>query len=338
MIKKSLLSLSILFAGLGILTTASAGTLDKVREKGLVCGATQGVVGFSFPDKDNRWKGFDVDFCRAVSAAIFNDPNKVTFIPLSAKERFTALQSGEIDLLSRITTDTMSRDTTLGLNFIDVMYYDGQGLMVRKALGVKNGKELSGASVCTDTGTTTELNLADFFNSNQLEYKPVVFEKVDEQVAAYDAGRCDVLSTDISSLQAYRDKFKNPDEHMVLPNVISKEPLAPVVRQGDDQWQDLVRWTRNCLINAEELGVTSKNIAEMKQSDNPAIKRLLGVEGQFGKSIGLNEDWCANAIEKVGNYGEIYNNNLGPDADITIDRGLNNLWNNGGILYAAPVR
>lgn len=337
--KKTLLSLSLLAVGFGYVASASAGTLDKVKEKGgLTCGATQGVVGFSFPDENNQWKGFDVDFCRAVSAAIFNDPNKVKFIPLSAKERFTALQSGEIDLLSRITTNTMSRDTTLGLNFVDVMYYDGQGLMVRKALGVKDGKELSGATVCTDTGTTTELNLTDFFKANKLEYKPVVFEKVDEQVAAYDAGRCDVLSTDISSLQAYRDKFKNPDEHTVLPNVISKEPLAPVVRQGDDQWQDLVQWTRNCLINAEELGVTSKNIAEMKKSTNPSVKRLLGIEGQFGKSIGLDENWCANAIEKVGNYGEIYNNNLGPDAAISIDRGLNNLWNNGGILYAAPIR
>lgn len=327
--------------GFFTLITAStyAQTLDKVKAEGnLICGATQGVVGFSSPDESNRWTGFDVDFCRAVAAAIFNDPEKVKFIPLSAKERFTALQSGEIDLLSRITTNTMSRDTTLGLNFIDVMYYDGQGLMVRKELGVKDGKELSGASVCTDTGTTTELNLADFFNANKLEYKPVVFEKVDEQVAAYDAGRCDVLSTDISSLQAYRDKFKDPEEHMVLPNVISKEPLAPVVRQGDDQWQDLVAWTRNCLINAEELGVNSHNVGEMKASKNPAVKRLLGVEGEFGKAIGLSENWCANAIEKVGNYGEIYDKNLGPNAPITIDRGLNNLWNNGGILYAAPIR
>ncbi|PID66624.1 MAG: amino acid ABC transporter substrate-binding protein [Gammaproteobacteria bacterium] len=329
----------ILFIGVGMVNAAYAGTLDSVKEKGMLnCGATQGVVGFSVPDENNRWTGFDVDFCRAVAAAIFNDPDKVKFVPLSGKERFTALQSGEIDLLSRITTDTMSRDTTLGLNFIDVMYYDGQGLMVRKTLGVKDGKELSGATVCTDTGTTTELNLADFFKANKLEYKPVVFEKVDEQVAAYDAGRCDVLSTDISGLQAYRAKLKNPDENMVLPNVISKEPLAPVVRQGDDGWQDLVRWTRNCIINAEELGVTSKNVAEMKKSTNPAIKRLLGVEGEFGKSVGLSEEWCANAIEKVGNYGEIYDRNLGPKAQISIKRGLNNLWNNGGILYAAPIR
>ncbi len=335
--KKTLLSTTILAAL--FVSSAYAGTLDNVKSRGqLVCGVTPGTAGFSAPDDKNNWSGIDVDFCRALAAAIFNDPEKVKYAPLTAKERFTALQSGEIDLLSRITTKTMSRDTTLGVNFIGTIYYDGQGFMVRKDLGVKDAKELSGAAVCTDTGTTTELNITDFFKSNKLDYKPVVFEKKEEVISAYDAGRCDVVSTDISGLQAYRVKLKNPDEHMVLPNVISKEPLTPVVRHGDDQWFDLVSWTRNCLINAEELGVNSQNVDEMMNSNNPSIKRLLGVEGEFGKSIGLKENWCANAIKKVGNYAELYDRNLGPDAIITVDRGINNLWNNGGIMYAAPIR
>lgn len=322
-----------------VIAMAQAGTLDNVQSKGqLVCGATQGLAGFSAPDANNKWAGLDVDFCRAVAAAIFNDPDKVKFVPLSAKERFTALQSGEIDLLARITTKTMSRDASLGVNFVGTTYYDGQGFMVRKDLGVKDALELSGAAVCTDTGTTTELNMTDFFKANKMEFNPVVFEKKDEVIAAYDAGRCDVVSTDISGLQAYRVKLKEPDAHVVLPNVISKEPLTPAVRQGDDQWFDLVGWTRNCLVNAEELGVTQANVEGMKKTSNPSIRRLLGVEGDFGKPIGLNADWCANAIAKVGNYGEIYNRNLGPDAAITIERGLNNLWNNGGIMYAAPIR
>lgn len=322
-----------------MISSAYADTLDNVKGKGeLVCGATQGLAGFSAPDANNRWAGLDVDFCRAVASAIFNDPNKVKFVPLSGKERFTALQSGEIDLLSRITTKTMTRDASLGINFAGTTYYDGQGFMVRKDLGVKDAKELGGAAVCTDTGTTTELNMNDFFKSNKLEFQPVVFEKKDEIIAAYEAGRCDVVTTDISGLQAYRVKLKNPADHMVLPNVISKEPLTPAVRHGDDKWLDLVSWTRNCLVNAEELGVNKSNVEEMKSSSNPSIKRLLGVEGEFGKFIGVGNDWCANAIKHVGNYGEMYNNNLGPDAVITIDRGLNNLWNNGGIMYAAPIR
>lgn len=318
---------------------AQAGTLDNVKSKGeLVCGVTPGTAGFSSPDDKNNWTGLDVDFCKAVASAIFGDESKVKYQPLSGKERFTALQSGEIDVLSRVTTKTMSRDTTLGANFIGTMYYDGQGFMVRKDLGVKDAQELSGASACLSTGTTTEMNITDYFNTHKMEFTPVVFEKREEVFKAYDAGRCDVVSTDVSSLHSYRMKLSKPDDHMVLPNVISKEPLTPVVRQGDDDWLDLVSWTRNCLINAEELGVNSGNIDAMKKSTNPSIKRLLGVEGQFGKSIGLSEDWCANAIAKVGNYGEIYNNNLGPDAAISIDRGLNNLWNNGGIMYAAPIR
>ncbi|MGY0399277.1 MAG: amino acid ABC transporter substrate-binding protein [Ostreibacterium sp.] len=334
MISKALLLLTTTIA-----MTVQAGTLEDVKSGGkLACGITPGTAGFSAPDADNIWQGIDVDFCRAVSSAIFDDPNKVKFVPLTAKERFTALQSGEIDLLSRITTKTMSRDTSLAINFIGTMYYDGQGFMVRKSLGVKDAMDLSGASVCTDTGTTTELNIADFFKSNKLDYKPVVFEKKEEAISAYDTGRCDVISSDISGLQAYRTKMKKPDDHIVLPNVISKEPLTPAVRHGDDKWLDLVEWTRNCQINAEELGVNSKNVEMMKKSSNPAIKRLLGLEGNFGKAIGLSNNWCANVITKVGNYGEIYDRNLGPNAVITIDRGLNRLWNKGGIMYAAPIR
>lgn len=335
MMKKNLLALAVM----GFAVSAYADTLSDVQSKGqLVCGATQGLAGFSAPDANNKWAGLDVDFCRAVAAAIFNDPDKVKFVPLSAKERFTALQSGEIDLLARITTKTMTRDASLGINFVGTTYYDGQGFMVRKDLGVKDATELSGAAVCTDTGTTTELNMTDFFKANKMEFKPVVFEKKDEVISAYDAGRCDVVSTDISGLQAYRIKLKNPDDHIVLPNVISKEPLTPAVRHSDDKWFDLVGWTRNCLVNAEELGVTAANLEAMKKSDNPNIKRLIGAEGEFGKHIGLSNDWCANAIKAVGNYGEIYDRNLGPNAAITIDRGLNNLWNNGGIMYAAPIR
>lgn len=334
MIKQTLLLSTLAAVGM-----ANAGTLDTVKSKGKFnCGVSNGMVGFSVPDANNVWGGLDVDFCRAVSAAIFNDPTKINFVPLSGKERLVALQSGEIDILSRNTTKTMSRDAGLGVNFINPIYYDGQGFMVRKDLSVKDAKELNGAAACTNTGTTTEMNMTDFFKSNNINFNPVVFEKKDEVFSAYDAGRCDVVTTDISGLQAYRIKMKNPDDHMVLPNVISKEPLSPVVRHGDDQWFDLVSWTRNCMINAEEMGINSKNVETMKASSNPAIKRLLGIEGDFGKQIGLDPQWCANVITKVGNYGEMYNRNLGPDAAITIDRGLNNLWNNGGIMYAAPIR
>lgn len=322
-----------------MISATHAGTLDTVKSKGKFnCGVSNGMVGFSTPDAKNVWGGLDVDFCRAVSAAIFNDADKIKFIPLSAKERFVALQSGEIDVLSRIATKTMGRDAGLGVNFIGTMYYDGQGFMVRKDLGVKDAKELDGAAVCTNTGTTTEMNATDFFKSNNINFKPVVFEKKDEVFSAYDAGRCDVVTTDVSGLESYRVKLKNPADHVVLPNIISKEPLTPAVRHGDDQWFDLVAWTRNCMLNAEELGVNSGNVEAMKKSNNPSIQRLLGVEGDFGKQIGLEPQWCANVIAKVGNYGEVYDRNLGPKAAISIDRGLNNLWNNGGIMYAAPIR
>ncbi|WP_049792572.1 amino acid ABC transporter substrate-binding protein [Polymorphum gilvum] len=320
-------------------TAANAATLDDVKAKGFVqCGVSQGLPGFSNPDAQGNWTGLDVDVCRAVAAAVFGDASAVKFTPLSAKERFTALQSGEIDILSRNTTWTMSRDTSLGLNFAGVTYYDGQGFMVRKALGVTSALELSGASVCTNTGTTTELNVADYFRTNNMPYEIVAFEKSDEVVQAYDAGRCDVFTTDASGLYAERLKLSNPGDHMVLPEIISKEPLGPVVRQGDDQWFNIARWTLNAMINAEELGVTSANVDEMKSSENPEIKRLLGIEGAFGEGVSLSNDWAYNIIKQVGNYGEAFDRNVGPDTPLGIARGLNALWSKGGILYAPPIR
>ncbi len=319
--------------------SASAATLDDVKAKGFVqCGVSQGLPGFSNPDSAGNWTGIDVDLCRGVAAAVFGDAAKVKYTPLSAKERFTALQSGEIDVLSRNTTWTATRDTTLGLNFAGVNYYDGQGFMVRKDLGVKSALELSGASVCTNTGTTTELNVADFFTSNKLEYEIVAFEKADEVVAAYDAGRCDVYTTDASGLYAQRLKLTNPADHTVLPEIISKEPLGPVVRQGDDQWFNLVKWTHFAMVNAEELGITSANADEMKGSDNPAIKRVLGVEGEFGAALGVGNDWAYNIIKQVGNYAETFNRNVGPDTPLAISRGTNALWSKGGLQYAPPIR
>jgi len=327
-------------AALGIAATgASAATLDDVKAKGFVqCGVSQGLPGFSNPDAAGNWTGLDVDLCKGVAAAVFGDATKVKFTPLSAKERFTALQSGEIDILSRNTTWTATRDTSLGLNFAGVNYYDGQGFMVRKDLNVKSALELSGASVCTNTGTTTELNVADYFRSNKLEYEIVAFEKADEVVAAYDAGRCDVYTTDQSGLYAQRLKLANPGDHTVLPEIISKEPLGPVVRQGDDQWFNLVKWTHFAMVNAEELGITSANAEEMKGSDNPAIKRVLGTEGEFGASLGVGNDWAFNVISQVGNYAETFNRNVGPDTPLAIARGVNDLWTKGGLQYAPPIR
>lgn len=318
---------------------ASAQKLAEVKEKGHIqCGVSQGLIGFSNPDDQNRWTGLDVDFCRGVAAAIFNDPEAVRFTPLTAKDRFTALQSGEIDILSRNTTWTMSRDTQLGLKFAGVTYYDGQGFMVRTDLGVESAKDLGGASVCTQTGTTTELNLADYFRANNMEYEVVAFENNDEVIAAYDAGRCDVFTTDASGLYATRLLLANPDEHMVLPEVISKEPLGPVVQQGDDEWFNVVKWTYYALLNAEELGITSENIDDMMDSDNPEIRRLVGAEGSFGEAIGLSNDWAVNIIKAVGNYEEIFNRNVGPETPLEIERGVNALWTDGGIQYGMPIR
>jgi general L-amino acid transport system substrate-binding protein len=339
--KRKLLSLVVATAAsIGLASAASAGTLDDVKAKGFVqCGVSTGLIGFAQADDQNKWSGLDVDYCRGVASAIFNDPEAVKFTPLTAKERFTALQSGEVDVLSRNTTWTMSRDTGLGLKFAGVTYYDGQGFMVKKALGVTSALQLGGASVCTQTGTTTELNLADYFRANNLTYEVVAFEKNDEVRAAYEAGRCDVYTTDQSGLYAERLKFANPDDHVILPEIISKEPLGPVVRQGDDQWFNVIKWTYFALLNAEELGVTQANIDDMKaNSTNPEIRRLLGVEGAFGEAIGLSNDWVVQILKGVGNYAEIFNRNVGPDSKLGIARGKNALWNQGGLQYAPPIR
>jgi general L-amino acid transport system substrate-binding protein len=319
---------------------ADAGTLDDVKKRGFIrCGVSQGLPGFSNPDARGEWTGIDVDVCRAIAAAVFNDPSKVKYVGTSAKERFTALQSGEVDLLSRNTTWTLVRDTALGLNFTGVTYYDGQGFMVPKKLNVTSAKQLNGASVCVAIGTTTELNLADYFRANNMTYKPVVYEKADEVVAAYDAGRCDVYTTDRSGLAGQRLKLKNPDDHVVLPEIISKEPLGPVVRHGDDQWFDLVKWVLYAMLEAEEYGVNSENVDQMRASSkDPVVKRLLGVEGDMGKNLGVANDWAYNIIKKIGNYAEIYDRNVGPKTPLKLDRGANALWKHGGLQYPMPVR
>lgn len=333
-------------ATFSVVTAAGASTIEAVKAKGYVnCGVSQGLIGFSNPDSNNNWSGLDVDFCRAVAAAVLGDASKVKFAPLNAKERFEALKSGVIDVLSRNSTWTMSRDTTLGLMFAGVTYYDGQGFMVPAKLGVKSALELGGASVCTQTGTTTELNLADFFRANKMEYKLVAFEKNEEVLKAYQEGRCDVFTTDQSGLYAERLKFTNPEEHVVLPELISKEPLGPVVRQDDIQWFNVVKWVYFALLGAEELGVTSANVDEMKNSANPEIQRLLSVkvksedgseaDNDFGKGIGLGPDWAYNAIKQVGNYSEIFDRNL---KQLNIARGENALWKDGGLQYSPPVR
>jgi general L-amino acid transport system substrate-binding protein len=324
--------------GLGA-TAAQAATLDDVKAKDYVqCGVTGGVAGFSAPDANNVWSGLEVDFCRAVAAAIFNDADKVRYTPLTSQERFAALSAGEIDILSRTTTWTMSRDTDLGISFIGTMYYDGQGFMVRQADGIASALDLSGAAICIESGTTTELNAADFFAANNLEFNTVVFVDQDEVVKAYEDGRCDVYTTDASALAAERSKFAVPDDHIILPEIISKEPLGPVVRQGDDQWFKINRWVYFALLEAEELGVTQANVDEMLGSDNPAVKRLLGVEGDFGTPIGLSKDWAYQIIKLIGNYGESFERNVGVSTDIGLERGLNALWADGGLQYAAPIR
>ncbi|MFG1395617.1 amino acid ABC transporter substrate-binding protein [Roseixanthobacter pseudopolyaromaticivorans] len=316
-----------------------AATLDDVKARGaLNCGVTQGLPGFSNPDDKGNWTGIDVDFCRAVAAAIFGDATKVKFSPLSAKDRFTALQSGGIDVLSRNTTWTMSRDTTLGFNFAGVMYYDGQGFLVRKSLNLKSVKDLAGASICVQTGTTNELNVGDYFRTNNLKYELIAFATIDETVKAYDSGRCDAFTSDQSQLYSVRLKLTNANDHVVLPEVISKEPLGPLVRHGDDQWFDLIKWTYFVLLNAEELGVNSKNVDEMINSQNPEIKRLLGSDGKYGEAVGVPNDWVVKIVKQVGNYGEIFERNLGASTPLAINRGLNKLWNQGGLQYGMPVR
>ncbi|MGO1117393.1 amino acid ABC transporter substrate-binding protein [Rhodovibrionaceae bacterium A322] len=318
---------------------ASAGTLDDVRAKGFVqCGVTTGLAGFAVPDDAGVWKGFDVDFCRGVSSAIFGTPNNVKYTPLTSKERFTALQSGEIDVLARNTTWTYSRDVDLGFEFVGVNYYDGQGFMVRNDLGVSSALELDGASVCIQTGTTTELNLADFFAANGMSYESVVIETSAEGRQAYAANRCDVYTTDASGLAAQRSALEDPKAHKILPEIISKEPLGPLVRHGDANWGDLNRWVLNAMINAEELGVTSANIDSMADSPNPAVRRLVGSEGELGKALGLENNWSYNVIKNVGNYGEVFEANIGVNTPLALERGLNAQWKDGGILYAPPMR
>ncbi len=335
-----LLAASSFVAAMTAAAVAGAATLDDVKARGtLNCGVTTGLAGFAAPDDQGNWKGLDVDMCRAVAAAIFGDDKKVNFVPTNAKERFTALQSGEVDLLARNTTWTLSRDTDLGFDFIGVNYYDGQGFMVRKDLGISSATELSGASVCVQTGTTTEKNLADYFRATNMELKSVVFETNEQARQAYDEGRCDAYTTDASGLAGERSVLAEPDAHIILPEIISKEPLGPLVRHGDNQWGDVIRWTLNAMISAEEFGVTQANVDDMKAtSENPEVRRMLGVEDKMGEMLGLSPDWAYNIIKLVGNYGESFEANVGLKTPVGLARGLNQLWSKGGILYSPPIR
>ena len=331
--KKSLLLLAVLAAP----AFAQQSTLDAVRAKGFVqCGVNTGVAGFSAPDSKGVYRGIDVDLCRAVAATVFGDANKVRYTGLTAQQRFTALQSGEVDILSRNTTWTITRDTSLGLNFVGVNYYDGQGFMVHAKLKVKSAKQLNGATVCVQPGTTTELNLADYFRANKMSFKPVVIEKLEEVVNAYFAGRCDVYTTDHSGLISTRaSRAPRPEEHVILPEIISKEPLGPAVRQGDDRWFDIVKWSLFAMLEGEEMGLTSKNIDKEASSTNPAVQRFVGSTGDIGKMLGVDNKWAFNIIKQVGNYGESFDANLKP---LGFERGLNRLWNQGGLMYAPPIR
>ncbi len=327
-----------LFSALAFAATAQAqSTLDAVKSKGFVqCGVNTGLAGFSQPDSKGVWKGVDVDLCRAVAAAVFGDASKVRYTPLTAQQRFTALQSGEVDVLSRNTTWTITRDTSLGLNFVGVNYYDGQGFMVPRKLNVKSARQLNGATVCVQPGTTTELNLSDYFRANRMTFKPVVIEKLEEVLNAYFAGRCDVYTTDVSGLVSVRgSRAPNPADHVILPEVISKEPLGPVVRHGDDKWFDVVKWSLFAMVEAEEMGLTSKNIEQQAGSKDPGVQRFVGATGDIGKMLGLDNRWALNIVKQVGNYGESFEANLKP---LGFERGLNALWKDGGLMYAPPIR
>jgi len=312
-------------------------TADNAIKKGFIqCGVNTGLAGFSQPDRNGEWRGLDIDLCRAVAAALFGDAKKLRFTPLTAQQRFTALQSGEVDILSRNTTWTITRDTSLGLNFAGINFYDGQGFMVTKKRHLKSATQLDGAAICVQPGTTTELNLADYFRANNMKFKPVVIEKLEEVLGAYFAGRCDVFTTDVSGLVAVRAaRAANAADHAILPEVISKEPFGPVVRHGDDHWFDLVKWSLYAMIDGEELGLTSKNIDRQTKSANPVIQRFVGAKGEFGKMLGVDNRWAYNIIKQVGNYGESFERNLTP---LGLDRGLNQLWNRGGLMYAPPIR
>lgn len=338
--KKQFITCAVAAAMATTSSAAFAQTLDEVTERGfLQCGVTEGVPGFSFPDDNNNWTGLEVDFCRGMAAAIFDDPEAVRYTPLTSQVRFESLANGNIDVLSRTTTWTMSRDTDLGITFTGTMFYDGQGFMVREDAGVTSATELSGAAVCIESGTTTELNAADYFATQGMDLSnAVVFVNQDEVVQAYLDGRCDVFTTDSSALAAERSGFPDPEAHIILPEIISKEPLGPSVRSGDTQWFNIAKWTLFAMLNAEELGVTSENVDDMLGSENPAVRRLLGVEGDFGTPIGLSTDWGYRIIKHVGNYGELYAKHVGPETLINIPRGVNSLWTDGGVMYAPPIR
>ena len=314
-------------------------TLSHVKKRGhLICGVTQGMEGFSSPDSKGVWVGFDVDICRAVSAAIFGKPDNVKYVPLSAQTRFIALQSGEIDILSRISSWTLGRDTAQGLNFAPTIFYDGQGFMVRKKDGIKKTKDLEGASVCTQQGTTMELNMADYFRKNRIKFKAVIFENNEETLNAFVSGRCDTVTRGTSILASYRSRFKKPRDYMLLSEVISKEPLSPAVRHGDDQWFDVVKWSVFALFQGEEFGINSRNVEKSLKSKNPSIRRFLGVNPGMGKNLGLDDKWAYNILRHVGNYGEIFERHVGRKSPLKLERGLNALWNQGGLLYAPPFR
>ena len=316
-----------------------AGTLEEVQERGeLRCIISPGLAGFAFTDEAGNWKGFDVDFCYATAAAVLGDPNKVRFVTATTKVRFTKLNADEGDVLWRNTTITFSRDVNVKLTFVGVNYYDGQGFMVNKNLGIKSATELDGASVCIQSGTTTELNLSDYFRTNNMQYEAVPIETNDEARVNYLADRCDVYTTDVSGLAATRSTFTDPENHVILPEIISKEPLGPAVRQGDDQWADIIRWVYNAIVTAEEKGLTSANVDQMKNANDPEIKRLLGTEGSQGQELGLSADWAYNIIKSVGNYGEIFERNIGTNTPIGLERGLNALWTDGGLQYSPPFR
>lgn len=323
-----------------MVSAAAASTLDDVKARGtLNCLVSTGLAGFGNPNDQGEWSGLDVDVCRAVAAAVLGDPTKVNFIPTTSQERFTKLQSGEGDMLSRNSTWTMSRDSELALDFVAVTYYDGQGFIVRKDSGITSALQLDGATVCVETGTTTELNLTDYFRTNNMTLVPVVFGQPDEAPAAYEAGQCDAYTTDASGLAAERTGMADPSAHIILPEIISKEPLGPAVRHGDNQWGDIVRWSLNAMIVAEEFGITQANVADMKAtSENPEVRRLLGVEGDMGLKLGLDNDWATRIIASVGNYGEAFERNVGVNTPLGLERGLNALWSKGGLLYAPPVR
>lgn len=337
--KRVVLALAIASAAVGFAMPAPASTLDDIKARGaLNCGANGQLPGFGMPDPQGVWTGLDVDFCRAIAAAIFNDASKVKFVPLSAKDRFTALQSGDVDVLARNTTWTLSRDTQLGLSATGVDYYDGQGFIIRKSLKVNSALELNDAAICVQQGTTTELNLADYFRTNKMRLKTVTFATLDEALKAYDTGRCDAFTADASALYSVRLKLAKPEDNVVLPEIISKEPLGPFVRQGDDQWFDIVRWVLFAMFNAEELNVTMANVDEQLKSSNPEIKRLLGTEGNYGEQLGLTKDWVVRIVKLVGNYGEVFERNVGQGSPLKITRGLNALWTKGGLHYGPPIR